>query len=48
MLKPSKKMLAQLAEKDEPIDYSIYSIPLDFDNKSQYSDPNLEQLFGRM
>ncbi len=45
MLKPSEKMLAQLAENDEPINYSIDSIPLDFDNQSQYSDPNLEQLF---
>ncbi|RUO85762.1 hypothetical protein, partial [Spiroplasma endosymbiont of Megaselia nigra] len=44
MLKPSEKMLAQLAN-DEPIDYSIDSIPLDFANQSQYSDPNLEQLF---
>ncbi|UZQ30474.1 MAG: hypothetical protein OHM56_02790 [Spiroplasma phoeniceum] len=46
MLKPSEKMLAQLAENDEPIDYSIDSIPLDFANQSQYSDPNLEQLFS--
>ncbi|RUO86056.1 hypothetical protein, partial [Spiroplasma endosymbiont of Megaselia nigra] len=45
MLKPSEKMLAQLAENDEPIDYSIDSIPLDFANQSQYSDPDLEQLF---
>ncbi|MBH8623531.1 hypothetical protein [Spiroplasma sp. hyd1] len=45
MLKPSEKMLAQLAENDEPIDYSIDSIPLDFSNQSQYSDPDLEQLF---
>ncbi len=45
MLKPSKKMLAQLAENDEPIDYSIDSIPLDFASQSQYSDPDLEQLF---
>ncbi|MFJ1521937.1 hypothetical protein [Spiroplasma sp. ald] len=45
MLKPSEKMLAQLAENDEPIDYSIDSIPLDFANHSQYSDPDLEQLF---
>ncbi|UZQ29105.1 MAG: hypothetical protein OHM56_07680 [Spiroplasma phoeniceum] len=45
MLKPSEKMLAQLAENDEPIDYSINSIPLDFANQSQYSDPELEQLF---
>ncbi len=43
MLKPSKKMLAQLSENDEPIDYSIDSIPLDFANQSQYSDPDLEQ-----
>ncbi|UZQ31064.1 MAG: hypothetical protein OHM56_06155 [Spiroplasma phoeniceum] len=46
MLKPSEKMLAQLAENDEPIDYSIDSIPLDFANQSQYSDPDLEQLFS--
>ncbi|RUO86025.1 hypothetical protein [Spiroplasma endosymbiont of Megaselia nigra] len=45
MLKPSEKMLAQLAKNDEPIDYSIDSIPLDFANQSQYSDPDLEQLF---
>ncbi len=45
MLKPSKKMLAQLSENDEPIDYSIDSIPLDFANQSQYSDPDLEQFF---
>ncbi|RUO86030.1 hypothetical protein [Spiroplasma endosymbiont of Megaselia nigra] len=45
MLKPSEKMLAQLAENDEPIDYSIDSIPLDFANQSRYSDPDLEQLF---
>ncbi|WP_348734872.1 hypothetical protein [Spiroplasma endosymbiont of Ammophila pubescens] len=45
MLKPSEKMLAQLAENDEPIDYSIDSIPLDFASQSQYSDPDLEQLF---
>ncbi len=45
MLKPSEKMLAQLAENDEPIDYSIDSIPLDFANQSQYSNPDLEQLF---
>jgi len=45
MLKPSEKMLAQLAENDEPIDYSIDSIPLDFANQSQYSEPDLEQLF---
>ncbi|RUO85742.1 hypothetical protein [Spiroplasma endosymbiont of Megaselia nigra] len=45
MLKPSEKMLAQLAN-DEPIDYSIDSIPLDFANQSQYSDPDLEQLFN--
>ncbi|WP_419334470.1 hypothetical protein [Spiroplasma endosymbiont of Sarcophaga variegata] len=45
MLKPSEKMLAQLAQNDEPIDYSIDSIPLDFANQSQYSDPDLEQLF---
>ncbi len=44
MLKPSEKMLAQL-ENDEPIDYSIDSIPLDFANQSQYSDSDLEQLF---
>ncbi|GAA6238024.1 MAG: hypothetical protein SPLM_01470, partial [Spiroplasma phoeniceum] len=44
MLKPSEKMLAQLAN-DEPIDYSIDSIPLDFASQSQYSDPDLEQLF---
>ncbi|RUO86159.1 hypothetical protein D9R21_04720, partial [Spiroplasma endosymbiont of Megaselia nigra] len=42
----SEKMLAQLAENDEPIDYSIDSIPLDFANQSQYSDPDLEQLFS--
>ncbi len=42
MLKPSEKMLAQLAENDEPIDYSIDSIPLDFANQSQYSGPDLE------
>ncbi len=46
MLKPSEKMLAQLAENDEPIDYSIDSIPLDFSNQSQYSDHDLEQLFS--
>ncbi|UZQ31025.1 MAG: hypothetical protein OHM56_05915 [Spiroplasma phoeniceum] len=46
MLKPSEKMLAQLAENDEPIDYSIDSIPLDFANQSHYSDPDLEQLFS--
>ncbi|MBW3058783.1 MAG: hypothetical protein CXB60_06920 [Spiroplasma poulsonii] len=46
MLKPSEKMLAKLAENDEPIDYSIDSIPLDFANQSQYSDPDLEQLFS--
>ncbi len=46
MLKPSEKMLAQLAKNDEPIYYSIDSIPLDFANQSQYSDPNLEQLFS--
>ncbi len=46
MLKPSEKMLAQLAENNEPIDYSIDSIPLDFANQSQYSDPDLEQLFS--
>lgn len=45
MLKPSEKMLAQLAENDESIDYSIDSIPLDFATQSQYSDPDLEQLF---
>ncbi|RUO86188.1 hypothetical protein [Spiroplasma endosymbiont of Megaselia nigra] len=45
MLKPSEKMLAKLAENNEPIDYSIDSIPLDFANQSQYSDPDLEQLF---
>ncbi|WP_338992860.1 hypothetical protein [Spiroplasma endosymbiont of Seladonia tumulorum] len=45
MLKPSEKMLSQLAENDEPIDYSIDSIPLDFANQLQYSDPDLEQLF---
>ncbi|UZQ29792.1 MAG: hypothetical protein OHM56_11765 [Spiroplasma phoeniceum] len=45
MLKPSEKTLAQLAENDEPIDYSIDSIHLDFANQSQYSDPDLEQLF---
>ncbi|WP_338992656.1 hypothetical protein [Spiroplasma endosymbiont of Seladonia tumulorum] len=45
MLKPSEKMLAQLAENDEPIDYSIDSIPLDFAAQSQYSNPDLEQLF---
>ncbi|WP_338989960.1 hypothetical protein [Spiroplasma endosymbiont of Seladonia tumulorum] len=45
MLKPSEKMLAQLAENDEPIDYSIDSIPLDFANQLQYSNPDLEQLF---
>ncbi len=39
-------MLAQLAEKDEPIDHSIDSIPLDFANQSKYSDPDLEQLFS--
>ncbi len=38
-------MLAQLSENDEPIDYSIDSEPLYFDNQSQYSDSNLEQLF---
>ncbi|WP_338989479.1 hypothetical protein [Spiroplasma endosymbiont of Seladonia tumulorum] len=46
MLKPSEKMLAKLAENDEPIDYSIDSIPLDFAIQSQYSDPDLEQLFS--
>ncbi|MBW3059023.1 hypothetical protein D6D54_05650 [Spiroplasma poulsonii] len=46
MLKPSEKMLAKLAENDEPIDYSIDSIPLDFANQSQYSDHDLEQLFS--
>ncbi len=45
MLKPSEKILAQLAENDEPIDYSIDGIPLYFVNQSQYSDPDLEQLF---
>ncbi len=45
MLKPSEKMLAKLAENDEPIDYSIDSIPLDFANQSQHSDPDLEQVF---
>ncbi|QED24548.1 hypothetical protein [Spiroplasma citri] len=43
MLKPSEKMLSQL--NDEPIDYSIDNIPLDFASQSQYSDPDLEQLF---
>ncbi|AXF96282.1 hypothetical protein [Spiroplasma phoeniceum] len=43
MLKPSEKMLLQL--NDEPIDYSIDNIPLDFASQSQYSDPDLEQLF---
>ncbi|WP_374696844.1 hypothetical protein [Spiroplasma endosymbiont of Polydrusus formosus] len=40
-------MLAQLAENNEPIDYSIESIPLDFANQSKYSKCNhdLEQLF---
>ncbi len=47
MLKPSEKMLAQLAENDEPINYSIDSIPLDFATQSQYSDPELEQLFTK-
>ncbi|WP_338990363.1 hypothetical protein [Spiroplasma endosymbiont of Seladonia tumulorum] len=46
MLKPSEKMLAKLAENDELIDYSIDSIPLDFAIQSQYSDPDLEQLFS--
>ncbi len=41
MLKPSEKMLAQLAENDESIDYSIDSITLYFANQSQYSDPDL-------
>lgn len=44
MLRPSETMLSQLAN-DEPIDYSVDSIPLDFANQSQYSDPDLEQLF---
>ncbi|WP_374696306.1 hypothetical protein [Spiroplasma endosymbiont of Polydrusus formosus] len=41
------KILAQLAENDESIDYSIDSIPLDFANQSKYSKCNhdLEQLF---
>ncbi len=36
MLKPSEKMLSQL--NDEPIDYSIDSIPFDFANQSQYRE----------
>ncbi len=42
MLKPWEKMLAQLAENDEPIHYSIDSIPLYFATQSRYSDPDLE------
>ncbi|UNF61652.1 hypothetical protein [Spiroplasma poulsonii] len=45
MLKPSEN--ATISKVDEPIDYSIDSIPLDFVNQSQYSDPDLEQLFHR-